>query len=548
MAAFASLTDRSSRGRFVAVFALLLVFLTLSLGQAWRLGGFDSDLAGDPDEGAHAVTALMMRDYLATGLPHGQSPLAFAEHYYQVFPKVALGHYPPGYYLPAAAALALWGDPRALIALQCVLVAVLGVAVFCFMRRVWPGEGGVFVGLLTALAVVLQGEVARVSVHVLADLLLVLLVFAAALVWMAWLREPSWRRSLGFGCLAAAAILTKGSALGLAGIPVISLLLTRRWADLKKLSWWGAAIPVVLFAVPWMLWSVRFTQEGFTGDTPAAFFLKAVGEYAQMAPWFFGWPLLLLLALAFVRVLVDAVRSPAGLDVQRACLWATCLGMQGLAMVVPAGFSPRYLLPSLIPVLILAVLEIPRWLASRGPRVSALVAGLLLCTTTWLVWRERPKDAHGYSAAVDTVLARANSRADRAWLVSADGRGEGALIAAAAFRTADRGSATRRILRGSKELADTDWVSSHYVTKFPTEAALLAFLDKARVDAVLVDLSVAAADLKPHETQLKNTLDAASSIWQRLPAQPVRRTAPAASGGRIEMYQRIPAGGGGTAP
>ncbi len=497
---------------------LFVVFLVLALWQASRLGGFDSDLGGDPDEGAHAVTSLMMKDYLTQGLVHGRSPLAFAEKYYQTFPKVALGHYPPGYYLPAAGALILWNDSRSLIVLQCILVALLGLMASQLIRMPWLAELG-------GVAVVMNGEVARVSVHVLADLMLALLVFIAARCWMAWMEKPSWKKSLLFGFVATAAILTKGSALGLAGIPVFSLLLTRRWQDIKTLSWWGAGIPVALFAAPWMLWSVRFTQEGFTGDSPAAFFIKAVGEYATMAPWFFGWPLLIGLAVVAVRALMGRV------DGFRAALMATCLGMQGIAMVVPAGFSPRYLLPSLIPVIVLVVLEVPRLLQEKQAKV---LASVLLLATTALLWRAKTKEVHGFAKGIETATAEGQ----RAWLVSSDGRGEGAMIAAAAFRTPDRIATTRRILRGSKEIAETDWVGSHYETKFATDAALLAHLDKAEVDVVFVDLSMPADQQKPHETKLKQALATAPQVWEKLPDQPVKRLADAAPG-TLEIYRRI---------
>jgi CheY-like chemotaxis protein len=522
VAVFAFLTDRR---RLTAAIGLLLLFFVLSLCQTWRLGGFHSDLGGDPDEGAHAVTALMISDYFTKGLPQGGAPLAFAEHYYQTFPKVALGHYPPGYYLPAAAALTLWCDSRSLILLQCLLVAFLGLATFLIVSYAWAGQGRVMVSILTALTVILHGEVARVSVHVLADLMLILLVLTAAFCWMAWMEKPAWKKSLLFGFVAAAAILTKGSALGLAGIPVFSVLLTRRWKDLKTLSWWGAGIPVALFAAPWMLWSVRFTQEGFTGDSPAAFFIKAVGEYATMAPWFFGWPLLLGIAVVAVRALMGRV------DAFRASLIATCLGMQGIAMVVPAGFSPRYLLPSLIPVLVLVVLEVPRWLHEVRAKVFA---SLLLIVTTALLWRDKTKDVHGFAKAIEAATAEGQ----RAWLVSSDGRGEGAMIAAAAFRTPDRIATTRCILRGSKEIADTDWVGSHYETKFANDAALLAHLDKAEVDVVFVDLSMPVDQQKPHETKLKQALATAPQVWEKLPDQPVTRLADAPPG-TLEIYRRI---------
>jgi CheY-like chemotaxis protein len=205
--------------------------------------------------------------------------------------------------------------------------------------------------------------------------------------------------------------------------------------------------------------------------------------------------------------------------------------MQGIAMVVPAGFSPRYLLPSLIPVLVLVVLEVPRWLHEGRAKVFA---SLLLIVTTALLWRDKTKDVHGFAKAIEAATAEGQ----RAWLMSSDGRGEGAMIAAAAFRTPDRIATTRRILRGSKEIAETDWVGSHYETRFANDAALLAHLDKAGVDVVFVDLSMPVDQQKPHETKLKQALATAPQVWEKLPDQPVTRLADAPPG-PLEIYRRI---------
>jgi Dolichyl-phosphate-mannose-protein mannosyltransferase len=223
-------------------------------------GGFTSDLGGDPDEAAHAVTALMVRDYLVGSL--GTSPLAFASNYYEIFPKVALGHYPPGYYLPAAIALSLSCSPGVLIAMQAVWAATLAMLGWLFARR-WITEGDGLLAIFPALILLLNNEVVRVGCHVLSDLQLAALVFAAFWAWHQYLRRPSWRAGLAFGFLAAAAILTKGSAMGLAGVPLLTVLLGRRWQDVKTFHWWASAIPVLFLAGPWMAYSVRFTQEGF---------------------------------------------------------------------------------------------------------------------------------------------------------------------------------------------------------------------------------------------------------------------------------------------
>ena len=95
-----------------------LTCVLFALVFQWLNGAWQADLAGDPDEAAHAVTSLMVRDYLTDVAP--RNPLSYAQDYYKHFPKVALGHYPPGYYLISS--LVLLPSPRAsvLIILQAV--------------------------------------------------------------------------------------------------------------------------------------------------------------------------------------------------------------------------------------------------------------------------------------------------------------------------------------------------------------------------------------------------------------------------------------------
>src|SRR5687768_1549891 len=96
-----SVPDKSAwAGRFRAKAVLLGVFL-LFTGIALTLqrvcGAYHGEFNGYPDEPAHYVTGLLIRDYIAQGLP--QPPMAFAKNYYLHYPKVALGHWPPLFYM-----------------------------------------------------------------------------------------------------------------------------------------------------------------------------------------------------------------------------------------------------------------------------------------------------------------------------------------------------------------------------------------------------------------------------------------------------------------
>src|SRR5258705_5496858 len=60
-------------------------------------GAYQAEFGGYPDEPAHYVTSLMVRDYIA-GMDY-TDPMTFARNYYAHYPKVAIGHWPPFLYL-----------------------------------------------------------------------------------------------------------------------------------------------------------------------------------------------------------------------------------------------------------------------------------------------------------------------------------------------------------------------------------------------------------------------------------------------------------------
>ncbi len=70
---------------FVLVF---LLFFGVEVGLQWISGAYSSEF-DDPDEPAHYVTGLMIRDYVAARAP--APPLAYAENYYLHYPKVSFG-------------------------------------------------------------------------------------------------------------------------------------------------------------------------------------------------------------------------------------------------------------------------------------------------------------------------------------------------------------------------------------------------------------------------------------------------------------------------
>ncbi|MBE7497007.1 MAG: glycosyltransferase family 39 protein [Verrucomicrobiaceae bacterium] len=492
---------------FLGCLILNVVFVTTR-------GAWESDLAGDPDEAAHAVTALMLRDYLAGGWR--QHPLAFAEQYYADFPKVALGHYPPGFYLLAGT----WLLPHASISSLFLLQAVLGAALCSVVFRITSKSANNTAGLLAAALMALLPVGLKQMQLVMSDLLLALLGLAAALLWRDYLNRPTARRALGFGFITAAAILTKGSALGLCVIPPLATLACARFDLLKKLSWWLCGAPVALLAGPWMLYSSRITAEGMLHVPLARFVPEAAAYYLRTLPHALGWPLAVLGPAGAAWLMLRPNRCPR--PSQAAALGALACGTLLVVLLVPAGMTARYLLPCL-PVLVTGAVMILHPVMRRntwGRVLGLLIAGV--CLFFMPGWPEKRVD--GFSAAVQrSGMPALDAPAPQNWLVASDPRGEGAVIAATAFACPRRSPSLLRVYRGSKELAQSDWMGRGYQPAHADASSLLAHLDRRGITRVFVDLSVPETMRKEHEKRLETALQAATDRWKLDFEQPVTR-------------------------
>ena len=508
-------SSAAARRRRAAWF-LFFALLVFHLGFQAMHGAWTSDLGGDPDEAAHAVTSLMLRDYLAGGWP--QSPLAFAQNYYAAFPRVALGHYPPGFYLLAGVWLLPCATIQSLFVLQAVLAAVFGALTCRAASRMLPLPAALAAGVLTA---VLPFTLKQTEL-VMSDFMLSVLCLIATMAWSDYLCRPTLRRALAFGLLAAFAILTKGSALALCLVPPVTTLLCRRWCLLKQASWWLSALPVVLLAGPWMIYSTHITAEGMVKQPVGDYALEAARYYAQTFPDILGWPLLGCAVLGLGWMLWSCFRAkmPAPLA---AGLIGLLVGTVATSLFVPAGYSARYLLP-MLPTLLIAAVTAADMLASRLRQgrwiaFAVIILASAACTAAWPV-----KHVTGYTAAAHRAgVPSMSAQPAAAWLVASDARGEGAIIAAAAFACSQRSPSPLRVLRGSKELSTSDWMGRDYVAAFQSIPDLLAHLDQLNVSRVFVDTAMPAERRLAHHQLLLSAMQSGDPRWHLEFEEPVKR-------------------------
>ena len=109
------------------------LFFGVQTSLQWVNGAFISEFGGHSDEAAHYVTGLMVHDYVAA-LRQAQDPdppMKFAKEYYIHYPKVAMGHWPPFFYVVQTAWTLLFSPSRiSMILLMAFLTTLLSDSIF----------------------------------------------------------------------------------------------------------------------------------------------------------------------------------------------------------------------------------------------------------------------------------------------------------------------------------------------------------------------------------------------------------------------------------
>ena len=536
-------------GRTVAIL-VFLSYLAFSVCLQWIAGGFDAEFAGHPDEPSHYVTGLMVRDYVASGLP--RSPMAFAENYYLHYPKVALGHWPPFFYLVEAAWMIPFGVSTAsVMVLMAVITSLLGMTVFVVLRQsygAWPAWAA---GLL----MLSLPSVQRTGQQLMGDQLVALLVFLATLAFARYTETESWKDSALFGLLAAAAIMTKGTGLALAAVPPFALVLSRRWRLPARFSFWLPLLMVLVLCGPWYLFAPGAKGEAtipLGGVVSPAYrsagsLLSITTLTGQLWGRLVGNTLLPLVALGAVVTIVAIRRSRPG-SVPFLAAWSLILSTVLIRFVAPAFvFETRYAI-ALVPAMFILLAAGVAWLMSRrilaglsGP-VRVLMIAVPLCVLGALNLRALPRRVHlGYSEIASAILSRPDLR-NAVFLVSSDSRGEGALIAEMAMNENRPGHI---ILRASKMLAYGGWGGRRQRLKMETPGQVMDLLASIPVGAIIIDRG--RRQVYGYDGILQMTLDAYPDRLQKILSYPPQGQQSAA-GREIAVYKQLGVEGKKTGP
>jgi hypothetical protein len=519
---------------------LLVVYcvaLALTVGLQWRNHAFASEFTTISDESAHYVTGLLLHDYILHGVP--ENPMTYATRYYEHYPRIALGHWPPVFYIVQAVWTIPFGVSRtSLILLMAAISAAMLATTYTLCLGFFPRW--LSVSLLIFLASTRSFQAS--STAVMSDMLVALLVFWSILIFERYIRTPRWQTAVCFAFFAAAAMLTKGTAVALAPIPLSAALLTPGPKTYRRGSFWVAAGLVAVICVPWFVLVPGALQEhvakfggiAFQAGRPMATLAYLVRELS------FGGVVLAGIGIAIVVgrnvPAAAAFRKSTAAAIDIFWILALLLLVSTLALrTFVAAWEDRHLI-TLLPFFALFMGAGLHWVINNGfhgSRTAMVTSVVTLMFVSGLeIARGSPKRHLGLDKVAQDLVRDSQFRTPR-FLIASDSVGEGVFVAEVAMHENRLG---HFVARGSKVLASDGFMGDGYQLKYKTPGELMSLLDSEPRQLVVID---APDEPPPHVELLRQTVANYQQRWRLVGSYP-RFAEPGAAQGQIEVYALRP--------
>jgi len=491
--AFPSLkTSNLSARRQTNALAITAIVVMVAITQL-SSGAYGNDLASYPDEAAHFVSAVCVLDYLV--LAPGSNPVRFAEAYYAHFPKVAFGHWPPGFFVEQAAWYAVFGaSPSAGLLLVGVTAVFAGCVLFLTLRRYY----GIWIAAISVAVYLSLPTIRSATTMLMPDLTVSLFAFMAVRALADGCvenRSRPWAECAGWS---TALVLTKESGLLILVFAPLGFLLfggaQRR--STRAAYFWGTLAVSCVATLAVYKGSGVVQMRGF----PSMAALPPLRTRIAFLRAFVGSTSWVTLAVSAVGAAAAVAMRDVSLDrrVQLRChaLWVALwlVGQVAFRDIIEA----RYFLPMVPSLIVLfaagieriaaAVQTVVRGSANRAALRSAMTALMVgVCSMALMPSTGSPR-RRGYAAAVDAL---ASDPSPQAILISSDASGAGALIADLVARRRDEDVFA---VRSDKVLATSGWMGDHLRLLASSTPQVLEVLDAIPVRYVILDAHASIQD------------------------------------------------------
>ena len=508
-------------------FGFVLTAVTLTTMVATLIEWDSPEFGRHPDEAAHFITGTMVGDWFAEGLPW--PPLEYARHYYASYPRVALGHWPPFFYLTQGLWYTVFGVSRIS---AMILVAALGsgylILLFEFLRR-WTSP----IAALAAIVLVWGSPAFRVSSSLLmADLPVALLSLAAMGCYIRYLGGGSTAAAFGFGLLSSLAILTKQDAIALGVVPPLSLLILRRWDLVRDWRFYMPGLVVVALCCPFYLLAPHST----TRDSLPMQFIGSKAVFLARSLSLASWSGLSVAAIGIIAI--PRSRWPSRVAIPATVLASHALGFAAIFLVSPVSSEVRFGTALLAFAALLAATGL-QWILSTpwGSTPWRIVAATTLVGL--LIAAQLPHSfSHtaGYRALVGGLQQQLSGSERqhglRIVLVCSDSRGDGAIISE--FRL-QHPSQSIYLLRADKVLAHSTWNGLEYQLVYSDTRSVENYLETQPVHYVILDSW--GTDSGSHHGILSQAIESDSGHFPLLGTYPiVRRRSDRVQWGEARLY------------
>lgn len=354
-------------GLCLGALALLALYYFMSAPTNGNFWWFDSS--------RHAMNGVFLSDMLSQGgLLH---PVAFAKAYYEKYPAINIGFYPPFFYISSVPLLLLFGVSHAVSQSVVALYTLAsGILVFSICRGAMDRVSA----LATALCILTLAPIALWSRQVQLDVPAVAMYLLTAWTLVRYLETGRQNWMFAAAILLGLSMLTRVQGVFLVPVFLFVVFFQRPPERPSFARRTAATLIAGLVALPAVVMVQYFSSVNQALATkmpgmPALWTFDNWAWYAQQLPEQVGWPVTCLMAAGLLAAAVAALqgRATIGMKVVGAC-WACAW----IFFTVVSNKEPRFNLPGIVFLFLLAAYGLSLFSALTARVVLPILAAWLL--------------------------------------------------------------------------------------------------------------------------------------------------------------------------